>query len=78
MIAYYRKVRALKARAGLIDHMTAALVHDGERLVTEHQSLLLAFRERMNRDYLHGEDEFSEADEQRANELLAAMLPGGA
>jgi hypothetical protein len=74
MIAYYAKLRALEARAALIDHMTAALVHDGERLVTEHHTLSLAFRERMNRAYRHGEDEFTLEDEQRAEQLLE-LLP---
>lgn len=75
MIAYYAKVRALAARAALIAHMSEALVHDGERLVTEHHTLTLAFRERMKRDYRHGEDEFSASDEQRAAQLLVEMFP---
>ena len=63
---------------GFVEAQMAQLVAEGEELVNLKCALQLAFRERCNREFDDGTDSFNAEDERRGDELLAAMLPGGA
>jgi len=76
MPRYAEQVAALASRTALVATMARQLVRDGEQLVNLHHALKLAFEERMCREY-HDGDQFTEGDEERAEELLVEMYPAG-
>jgi hypothetical protein len=75
MSSYDRKVAQLEAHARFLNGQMAQLVAEGEALVSLHHALRIAFRERVGREYVDVEDEFSDEDERRADELLLVLFP---
>ncbi len=75
MNTYDRKVAQLEAHARFLDGQMKQLVAEGEALVSLHHALRIAFRERVGREFVDVEDEYTSADERRADELLLVLFP---